>query len=1235
MGIRLYYSHRTEDLAGKLASNLRSEQCRQDPFLKSTVIIPNKNLEQWLKMEIARRNSIATNIVFPFLEKGLWNTLSEIDPSSEKPTLLSEDTSQLVILAELLSIDAGDKELKPLADYLYGRGKEKPADYYRKAWQLSEKLGKCFREYEYNREKMIKAWLGGTLFYRDDPSPNLKAMEHCQRALYMRVFGPDGTSGKLRASNGTAYKTLPQYERAVFHGSKKPSPKKIDRPIHVFGLSQISEFHTRLLFELGRHSDIKLYQINVSSEFWEDVTTPQEDVYRKFKGLKVKVDQSGEYLESRADDNRLLKLWGKPGRENVKLLSDLEEACSGRVEFDTDWVLPRKKGLPGNDTCLEAVQDHILQRIGGDKRISQDRSIQIAGAPGIYREAETVYNSIVENMRRDNSLRLTDIAVLVPAMAKYKPVIEAVFSRDKHLVPFNMSDTTAADDSIYARALLDLLELVDSSFSRKNVFSLLLNECFLAASGVSREDALIWLKWADRLNIFHCLDMEDKKYHGYGENDLYTWHQGLLRLRLGRIMETDEDALTSGKFRSFFGVVPYSDMDSRDAKLVSAFSTAVEGLASRLLELRLKMLSCAKWAEKLSLLIDEFLAVPGDRPEESRVAFKVRSALETLSGLDDMFRGSPFGDAGFGLPSEYLKASLSKVATRHGKYLSGGVTISSLAPMRPIPFKVVYIMGLGEDEFPGREDHSILDLRHYARRIGDVSTPEANRYLFLETLMSVRGKLYLTYVSRDTQKDEIFYPCSVVNELRGYLSDYIVKGEFKTLKDEFERWPDDIPLKGSSPKYLADQKRVKEWSDILNNYSEPDRLACIIGIKDEGLIKLGAKELSSIRAKGESLIKWKNAASGASAGGKDILETGIERIRIRELADFLDNPIKASLRRNLEIYDAKEDDPLAAEDEPFYSAYPANRNFSVGVLEHFIVEWNRSGEVRKEPWLFVENYLKRYYDYCRLQGETPDEAFAGVDHSKFEDELKSRVLGEEGIAAFLEARKAKVFYRAAALGNSERATGADLRLEALRLELGPPNRARHAEVNGSLPFLWVDEETLEAETLVITMGQPPRKGTLARAVIQPVLFYLAMKAAGMGEKKIGSFRVHLSGAEKIVSAWRYDVSQADAGHYIESLADDLLDKEAFDLMPLAILFNRELDIGSMTERPSPEDMRKFRTKLEALVAAAEEDDYSAYRPGRLVGSIDANVPDDAYMKVLRRIVWLVRANLEKKGKKDD
>ncbi len=97
--------------------------------------------------------------------------------------------------------------------------------------------------------------------------------------------------------------------------------------------------------------------------------------------------------------------------------------------------------------------------------------------------------------------------------------------------------------------------------------------------------------------------------------------------------------------------------------------------------------------------------------------------------------------------------------------------VSSLLPMRAIPFRVVFVLGLGEGEFPARPDTDPLDLRRARRQPGDVTAAERDRYLFLETLLAARDALVLSWVARDAATGEGREPSAVISELR-----YILRG---------------------------------------------------------------------------------------------------------------------------------------------------------------------------------------------------------------------------------------------------------------------------------------------------------------------------------------------------------------------------------------------------------------------------------------------------------------------------
>ena len=83
--------------------------------------------------------------------------------------------------------------------------------------------------------------------------------------------------------------------------------------------------------------------------------------------------------------------------------------------------------------------------------------------------------------------------------------------------------------------------------------------------------------------------------------------------------------------------------------------------------------------------------------------------------------------------------------------------------MRSIPFKVVCLLGMNDGEYPRQVPSSGFDLMQKTKpRLGDRSRREDDRYLFLEAILSVRERLYVSYIGRNaTDNTERFPSVSV------------------------------------------------------------------------------------------------------------------------------------------------------------------------------------------------------------------------------------------------------------------------------------------------------------------------------------------------------------------------------------------------------------------------------------------------------------------------------------------
>ena len=180
MPIDLYFSNRIEPLAEKLAAHL-ADEIRQKPnkLEPPLIIVPNQNLAKWLKLTLARGQSILLNSDFVFLEAGLWRMLEKLDGSGQKILRLDHAASSVAILRILQSLSADPSASGLIARYLQSPTDPRGHDTARRLWQLSQRLAYLFLEYEFHRPEMIGRWQAG-LATND-------AMERCQQEIYCKA----------------------------------------------------------------------------------------------------------------------------------------------------------------------------------------------------------------------------------------------------------------------------------------------------------------------------------------------------------------------------------------------------------------------------------------------------------------------------------------------------------------------------------------------------------------------------------------------------------------------------------------------------------------------------------------------------------------------------------------------------------------------------------------------------------------------------------------------------------------------------------------------------------------------------------------------------------------------------------------------------------------------------------------------------------------------------------------
>ncbi len=695
---------------------------RQDVLEAAHVAVPNRAMERAVEVHVARRRGIAENLRFSRIDGWLRALVRDADPSATAPTEGAQ--WQALLLATLASLGAAsapdDESLAMVRRWLVPSELEDDAAARdRRVVSLASKVAALFVAYDQRRPELVRAWLG------DAPVPEalgvdrgaLAYHERWQRALVRAI----------RAKHAAPFATevLDALERT-------PSPAADAPPLHVIGLSHATQTTLRTLAALSARRPVIVYALDPCREFWEDAESASEEARRRRKSSSGQVPAVA--LDDAPAESPLLAAWGRAGREHLGALHEL-----------ADWSAEERFETPGQRTdeaarsSLREVQRSILDRRAVHAASGPpDGSLTLLACPSVRRELEVLASEIWR--RVDRGARFSDIAVLLHEgeRERYLPLLPSVFAEARGL-PWSALDVPLVWRSPTAAGAQRLIALVTEELTRSRLLDLLSHPAVHRLARDAR--ARGWGGLLDRLGFFRGLDRRPG-----------ALSEALERMAIGAVSAGERSGVTT-------------PIDGRYPEEIELASDEGGGLYRILRSLladlefaRGARLSLEDWARFFDAMLSTYLVV--ESPRERADLLRVRAASRGVARrhVEGVLHSATVAHALFG-------DELSRLRTEVGAPTISGVTISTLVPMRAIPFEHVFVLGLGEGRFAGGAIERGIDLTRGARLRGDVEESERDRYTFLETLLSARESLTISWVARDEATGEPLEPASVITQL--------------------------------------------------------------------------------------------------------------------------------------------------------------------------------------------------------------------------------------------------------------------------------------------------------------------------------------------------------------------------------------------------------------------------------------------------------------------------------------
>ncbi|HUY65674.1 MAG TPA: exodeoxyribonuclease V subunit gamma [Acidimicrobiales bacterium] len=760
--MHLYSAGDARPLAARLAAVLADPPA--DPMTPEWLAVPSDGMRRWLTLELASRlgasgpgDGVAANFTraYPGTLRGLV-LAAERDPAAADPWSIDRLVWEVLGVADE---QPGDRALVPFVDLPTGASR----------FASARRIADLLDRYHLHRPDMVRAWAAGR--HVDGTgrpiAPHAAWQPHLWQLVRRRVgepSPPERWPGLLdRMRNGDLALDLPR--RLVLFG---------------FALLPGSDF-LELAGAVAEHRDLHLFMLEPAHL---DAPRLLRSGPRPTPGQpRLRATDPASAVE-----HPLLRSWGRLHRETALMLADARARGCPPPE-------PVGTSAAGPSTVLGRLQHHIRADTVADPLPGfepTDRSIQFHACYGPTRQVEVLRDAILHLLASDPGLTEDDVLVLCPALERFAPLVEAVFGpsadrletprrsggrrddRDAPSLRYRIADRSIRRSNPVVGATTELLDLVVGRFDAAGV----LDFCSLGPVRerfrFDDEDLASIGEWVRSTNVRWGLDAAHRVAFGVPETVVTnTWQAALDRLLLGSAVHDADFDLGIGE------VAPFGceGSDVETAGRLAEVLWRLGDLASQSGEEQ----TLGTWVGRLDRAVAALFAGPRGSEWQAEAVHRILAeAADSATG-----RGEPssvlltFTDL-----RRMLDGRLDSALGRPD-FFRGGVTITSMTPMRGVPFRVVCLLGMDQWAFapvPATGD----DLAAAAPRIGDGDPRGEARQALLEAVLAAGDHLMVVYDGRDVRTNQEVPRAVPTAELFDAVSALVEPGQRKDFAAQLE-----------------------------------------------------------------------------------------------------------------------------------------------------------------------------------------------------------------------------------------------------------------------------------------------------------------------------------------------------------------------------------------------------------------------------------------------------------------
>jgi len=743
--MHLYSAGSARLLATRLAEVL--EVAPPDPLTPEWLAVPSDGMRRWLSLELARHlgasgpgagDGIAANIVRAY-PGDLRNAVLAIDRPPDQPDpwrieRMVWSVLEAIVEADPAALPTGLTALE---------GQREGASLYAK----SRRIADLFDRYHLHRPHMVRQWARDRLV--DGTGRALDGHAEWQARLWRRV--------RDRIDEPSPPERLPVVFRRLHAGEEL-----LDLPprLVLFGFTLLpAGGFLDVARAVAASREVHVFMLEPTHLDPDQLLTsnprPEDGSVRLRSG-----DATGALAL-----HPLLRSWGRLHRETALQLADAQAGGVPVHRLVNAGAVP----VPPS-TLLGRLQHDVRANRPPEATLADDPdddSVQFHSCFGAIRQVEVLRDALLHLLARPGSgLTEEDIVVLCPALDRFAPLIEAAFGRSapatsippdaasepgesssngRHGAPalrYRLADRSIRTTNPVLSATSVLLQLVAGRFDVDSVLEFLALAPVRERFGLDDDRLGVISEWVEATNVRWGLDPSQRERMGLsGSVVTNTWAAAVDRLMVGSAIFDEDLRLALGD------VAPYG-VEGGDVETLGSLAAAMGCLADLSAEVSTPR-PLAEWVERVGETCAALFATEWDQGWQLE-------ALERILG--EVLESSEVGEVASSVSLEFgdvWKLLDERLDDKVGRadFFRGGITVTSMTPLRWVPFRVVCLLGMDQSAF-GAEGSAGDDLSAAVPLLGDRDPRGEARETLLEAVLAAQDHLVVVREGHDVRTNQ-------------------------------------------------------------------------------------------------------------------------------------------------------------------------------------------------------------------------------------------------------------------------------------------------------------------------------------------------------------------------------------------------------------------------------------------------------------------------------------------------